>query len=195
MGMNQNSVHGKSEHTNKAADAAKAGLNMVAEQGAKASETLRDGISKATDLQDKTAEQTKLLMQSSIQAASHHAMEASDRFTRTLGFSAEGSEQLAAKSKRDIEAVSRCGTVLTQAFQDAARGWFELGQKQWSRNLEGLNRLAGTKSVQEFTAVQSELLREGLQAMVQESRAMTESSLRSVDQASKAFSTVTAQGH
>ncbi|UHC19885.1 phasin family protein (plasmid) [Methylobacterium currus] len=75
-------------------------------------------------------------------------------------------------------------------MQDASRNWFELGQKQWQRNLDGLTRLTRASSVQEFTAIQSELLREGLQHMVQDSRVIAEGSVRAIEEAGKAFSGV-----
>ena len=112
---------------------------------------------------------------------------------RRLGFSGEDSERLARQSKQNMEAVTRCGTVLTQAFQDASRSWFGLAQKQFQHNLDGMNKLARAKSVQEFTAIQSDLVREGLQHMVQDSKAITETSARAVEEASKTFSSVAQQ--
>jgi hypothetical protein len=132
-------------------------------------------------------------VQKSVETASQQAREAADRFTKTLGFSGEDSERLARQSKQNMEAVTRCGTVLTQAFQDASRSWFGLAQKQWQRNLEGFAKLTHAKSVQEFTAVQSDLVREGLQHMVQDSKAITETSTRAVEEASKTFSSVAQQ--
>ena len=116
--------------------------------------------------------------------------EAADRFTKTLGFSGQDSERLAQQSKQNLEAVTRCGTVLSQAFQDASRSLFDLGQKQFQRNLEGMNKLVHAKSIQEFTALQSDLARDGLQHMVQDSRAITETSTRAIEEASKTFSSV-----
>ncbi|MGT2477914.1 phasin family protein [Methylobacterium oryzae CBMB20] len=78
--------------------------------------------------------------------------------------------------------------MLTQAFQDTSRIWLELSQKQWQRNLDGLNKLARAKSVQEYSAIQSELVREGLQSMVQDGKAITETSARAIEEASKTFS-------
>jgi hypothetical protein len=129
-------------------------------------------------------------VQKSVETASQEAREAADRFTRTLGFSGEHSERLARQSKQNLEAVTRCGTVLTQAFQDASRSWFGLAQKQFQRNLDGLNKLTHARSVQEFTTIQSELVRESLQHMVQDSKAITETSTRAVEEASKTFSSV-----
>lgn len=189
---NQNNPQGKqNEQATKTADATKA--NRTAEQSAQMASAIRDGVDKMAGLHDQAAENTKQVLQDGVDAASHHARETADRVSRTLGFSGEGSERLADQSKQNMEAVTRCGTVLTQAFQDASRGWFELSQKQWQRNLDGFNKLTRSKSVQEFTTIQSELAREGLQHMVQDSRAIAETSLRAVDQASKTFSSLPQQ--
>jgi hypothetical protein len=186
MGFNQSDAQGKqTEQTT--ADAAKASLNQGAEQAAQANGAARDGLNTATKLHTQAAETGKKMLQDGVDTASKHAREATDRITRTLGFSGQDSERLARQSKQNMEAVTRCGTVLTQAFQDASRNWFELAQKQWQRNLDGMNKLARSNSVQEFTSIQSELIRESLQEMVQDSRGIAETSLRAVEDASKAF--------
>src|ERR1700712_867250 len=191
MALNQNNAQGKQHDQNdKIADTAKANIDKTAEQSAQLADAARDGMNKIVDLREHATENTKQLVQKSVETASHHAREATERFSRTLGFSGEGSERLALQSKQNMEAVTRCGTVLTQAFQDVSRNWFELSQKQWKRNLDGFSKLTSAKSVQEFTAIQSDLVREGLQHMVQDSKAITETSARAVEEASKTFSSV-----
>jgi len=194
MTFDQNNAQGKqSDQAAKVADATKANLNKAAEQTAQFADVARDGVNKMVDLREQATEQTKQVMQKSVEAASHQAREAADRFTKTLGFTGQDSERLARQSKQNMEAVTRCGTVLSQAFQDTSRNWFELGQKQWQRNLDGLNKLTQAKSVQEFAAIQSELARESLQHIVQDSRAITDTSARAVEEASKTFSSVAQQ--
>jgi len=189
MAFNQNSNPSKqSEQSDKAADTAKANIGKTAEQGKQVAEAARDSVNKLVALREQATESTKQIVQRSVETASRQAREAAERFTKTLGFTGEDSERLARQSKQNMEAVARCGTVLTQAFQDASRNWFGLAQSQWQRNLDGLNKLARARSVQEFAAVQSELVRESLQHMVQDSRAITETSARAVEEASKAFS-------
>jgi hypothetical protein len=191
MAFNQNNTQAKqTEQGAKIADAAKASFNQGAEQ---ASNAARDGLNTVTELHAQATETGKKMLQDGVETAAKHAREATDRITRTLGFSGQDSERLARQSKQNMEAVTRCGTVLTQAFQDASRNWFELAQKQWQRNLDGMNKLARSKSVQEFTSIQSELVREGLQQMVQDSRGIAETSLRAVEDASKAFPGVAQQ--
>jgi len=181
------------DQENKISDAAKSNINKTAEQASQLADLTRDGANKMAEIRDQATENTKRVVQRSVETISQQAREATDRFTRTLGFSGEDSERLARQSKQNLEAVTRCGTVLTQAFQDASRHWFELSQRQWQRNLDGLNKLTQAKSVQEFSAVQGELVRESLQQMVQDSRAITETSARAIEEASKTFSSVAQQ--
>lgn len=195
MSNNQNTDAGKqNDQDARIAEAAKANFNQAAdktaEQSKKFADAAREGVNKMVDLREKATETTKQVMQNGIDTASQQAREAADRFSKTLGFSGADSERLAQQSKQNMEAVTRCGTVLSQAFQDASRNLFDLGQKQFQRNLEGLTKLTRTKSVQEFTAIQSDLMREGLQHMVQDSKAITETSARAVEEASKSLSSV-----
>ena len=188
MAFNQNNAQGKqTEQGAKIADAAKASFNQGAEQATQTNNVARDGLNTVTDLHAQATETGKKMLQDGVETAAKQVREASDRLTRTFGFSGQDGERLARQSKQNMESVTRCGTVLTQAFQDASRNWFELAQKQWQRNLEGMNKLARSQSLQEFTAIQAELVREGLQQMVQDSRGIAETSLRAVEDASKAF--------
>ena len=194
MAVNQNATQDiKDERGNNVADAAKADLIKATEQGTRFVDAARDGINKIVDLREQATENTKQVVQKSVETASQQAREAADRFTKTLGFSGGDSERLARQSKQNMEAVTRCGTVLTQAFQDVSRSWFGLAQKQFQHNLNGMNKLVRAKSLQEFTAIQSDLVRESLQHMVQDSKAITETSARAVEEASKTFSGVAQQ--
>src|SRR3954462_6353618 len=127
-------------------------------------------------------------MESGIDVASQGFQNAADQFTRALGFSGEEGEQRGRQSVQNVEAIMKFGTVLTQAYQDTSREWYGLAQKQLQRNLEGLSKLAHCRSVQDFAAVQSGLIRESLQHMVEDSRTIVEISLKAVNDASKAVS-------
>ncbi|GJD54006.1 hypothetical protein OPKNFCMD_6786 [Methylobacterium crusticola] len=181
------------EQNDQITEAVRASINKTTEQSTQFADAARDGMNKMANLSDKATENAKQIVQKNIETASQQAREAADRFTRSLGFTGQDSERLADQSKQNLEAVTRCGTVLTQAIQDISRNWFELSQKQWQRNLDGMNKLTRATSVQEFTAIQSELLRESLQHVVQDSKTIAEVSVRAVEEASKAFTSVTQQ--
>src|SRR5215212_6020037 len=156
------------------------------EQARKNGDAARAGVEKLADFRQQATEDAWKSMESSVEAASQGVQNASDQFARTLGFSGEDSERLARQSGQNVEAITKFGTVLTQALQDTTREWYGLAQKQLQRNLEGLSKLAHCRSVQDFAVTQSGLVRESLQHMVEDSRLIVEISLKAVNDASKA---------
>ena len=153
----------------------------------KAIEGAQAGIDRLAGFRQQATEDAWKSMRGSVEAASQEVQNASDRFARTLGYSGEEGERLARQSGQNVDAITKFGTVLTQAYQDTFRDWYGLAQRQLQRNLEGLSKLAHCRSVQEFAATQSGLVRESLQHVVEDSRSIAEGSLKAVNDASKAL--------
>src|SRR3954463_8696432 len=156
------------------------------EQAHKNGDVARAGVEKLADFRQRATDDAWKSMESGVDAASQSFQNASDQFARTLGFSGAEGERLARQSGQNVEAITKFGTVLTQACQDTSRGWYGLAQKQLQRNLEGLSHLAHCRSVQDFAAVQSGLVRESLQSMVEDTGSIVEISLKAVNDARKA---------
>jgi phasin protein len=156
------------------------------EQAHKDADAARAGTEKLADFRQRATAEAWKSLESSVDAASQRFQNASDQVARTLGYSGEEGERLARQSAQNVEAITKLGTVLSQALQDTSRGWCGLAEKQLQRNLEGMGKLAHCRSVQDFTAVQSGLVRESLRHMVEDSRSIVEISLRAVNDAGKA---------
>src|SRR5215213_8815423 len=156
------------------------------EQAHKTADAARAGVERLVNFRQRATEDAWKSMQDGVDAAAQEVQNASDQFARTLGFSGEEGERLARQSGQNVEAITKFGTVLTQAYQDTSREWYGLAQKQLQRNLEGLGKLAHCRSVQDFAVTQSGLIRENLQHMVEDSRLIVEISLKAVNDASKA---------
>src|SRR3982751_6350668 len=156
------------------------------EQAHKNGDAARAGVEKLADFRQRATDDGWKSMESGLDAASQSLQNASDQFARTLGFSGEEGERLARQSGQNVEAITKFGTVLTQALQDASREWYGLAQKQLQRNFEGLSKLAHCRSAQDFAATQNGLVRESLQHMVEDSHVIVEISLKAVNDASKA---------
>jgi hypothetical protein len=156
------------------------------EQARKNGEAARAGVERLAGFRQQATEDAWKSMRGSVEAASQEVQNASDRFSRTLGYSGEEGDRLARQSGQNVDAITKFGTVLTQAYQDTSREWYGLARKQLQRNLEGLSQLAHCRSVQDFAATQSSLVRESLQSMVEDSRLIAEISLKAVNDASKA---------
>jgi len=130
------------------------------EQAHKNGDAARAGVEKLANFRQRATEDGWKSMESGVEAASQGFQNAADQFARTLGFSGEEGERLARQSGQNVEAITKFGTVLTQALQDTSREWYSLAQKQLQRNFEGLSHLAHCRSVRDFAATQSGLIRE-----------------------------------
>jgi hypothetical protein len=150
----------------------------------------KDNLDRVGSLQGKTADNAQQIMQMSVETVSRTAREFNEQLARTVGVGSEDGERFAEQARQNTEAIARCGTVMTHAMQDAWRSSVELGQKRWQRNLDGLKRLAGARSVQEFSMLQSEMMRESVQSLVQDAQAVAEKSLRSFEEVGKICSSV-----
>src|SRR3954449_11696229 len=156
------------------------------EQTRKNDDAVRARVEMLADFRQRATEDVWKSMESRVDDASQGFQNASNQFARALGFSGEEGERLARQSGQDVEAIAKFGTVLTQACQDSSREWYGLAQRQLQRNLEGLSKLAHCRSVQDFAAVQSGLIRESLQHMVEDTGLIAEISLKAVNEARKA---------
>lgn len=130
-------------------------------------------------------------MPNGLDAAARQAREAAERFSQTLGFSGEEGERLATQSRRNMDAVRQCRSVLMQAFQASSENWVEMVQAQWKRNFDVMERLMQAQSVQEFGTIQGELVRENLEHILKDSRCIAERSMRAADEAGKALAAMT----
>ena len=137
-----------------------------------------------SEMQGEALAKSKHVLQSGVEAATRHSRAASDRMTEALGFAGQGPERLA-EQQEHLASITQCGAIFTAAIHEASHRWMESSQKQFQRNLDGLNKLARSKSLQEFGATQSELAREGIQEMLNDCRVITETSLKAVEKASK----------
>jgi len=164
------------------------------DQAHKNAEAARAGVEKLTDHRQRAMADAWKAMEGGVEAASQGFRNASDQFARDLGYSGEEGKRLARQSAQDVEAITKYGAVLAEAAQDSSRQWYGLAQRQWQRNLEGLSQLARCRSVQDFVAVHSGLVRESLLHMAEDGRTIAEISLRAMKDANKAIAETAPEG-
>ena len=141
---------------NKAADEAARTARTVTDEAARVGEqTARAGA----DVFRRSTETARETVQSGLNTATESFQRMTDQFTQVLGFSGPQAEELARCSSQNLKAVTQASTVLARGFQEASNEVFRLAQERITKNMDGLNQLAGCRSVQDFVAVQSELVR------------------------------------
>src|SRR4051794_19747160 len=77
---------------------------------------------------------------------------------------------------------------LVQGAQEVSQEMFGLVQEQLTKRVDGLNRIAGCRSVRAFVAAQSELMRDNVQLVIDTNRRIAALSVRIADEAAGALS-------
>jgi hypothetical protein len=130
-------------------------------------------------------------LQNSLGAASEVARRSTDQAMRLFSLPTGDAQGFAQQASENLRAVAQSGTVLARGVQDVSRECLELSQKRWQKNLEGLNALARCRSMTDFVALQSALLRDNLEQTLDNSRRIAELTVRVADEAAR---TMTTQG-
>ena len=73
--------------------------------------------------------------------------------------------------------------MLTQGIDGISREWFEFARKRIEQNLNRLNELARCRTPQQLAAMQSEMLRDNIEDLLQSSRRVAEISARLAEEA------------
>src|SRR5829696_4867160 len=170
----------RDEQDHKAAEAARTVTNEAGKVG---EHTARAGA----DIARRGAETARDSLQSGLNTATLSLQRINDQFTQALGFNGPQAEELARRSSQNIQAVSQASSVLMRGAQEVSHAWFGFAQERMTKNMDGLNRLLGCRSVQDFVAVQSELVRDNLQQVIDTNKRVAEVSVRIADEAARSI--------
>jgi phasin family protein len=165
-----------------AADEASHVVHVVTDEAAKAGE---QATRAGADIARRSVETARETLETGLNTAVQSFQRVTDQFAQVLGFAGPQAEELARRSSRNIEAVSQAGTVLAKGAQEISQEWFGLAQDRLAKDLNALNRLAGCRSVQDFVAVQSEIVKDRMGQAIEGSRRLAEVSVRMVDEAAR----------
>jgi len=172
----------KDEQDHKAAEAARTVTNEAAKVG---EQSARAGA----DMARRGAETARDTVQSGVTMATQSFQRLNDQFTQALGFNGPQAEELSRRSSQNLQAVSQASSVLMKGAQEVSHEVLGLVQDRVQKNIDGLGRLAGCRSVQDFVATQSDLMRDGLQQVIDTNKRIAELSVRVAEEAARSIQT------
>lgn len=145
----------QSEAVNKAGEATRAGAREAANQTEDAVRTTIEGARRVTE-----------------------------EFSKTFGLTGQN-EEVARQATRNLEVITETTSILISGLQEVSREWLELAQQRLKNNAEALTKLANCRSLPDLAAVQSEIVRENLHQMIDNTRKIAEHSVQVAQRAAQ----------
>ena len=168
----------------KAADEAARTARTVTDEAAGMGE---QAAGAGADVFRRSTETARDTLQAGLNTASESLQRVTDQVTQALGASGPQAEELSRRASQNLQAVTQASTVLARGFQEASNEVFRLAQERLTKNMDGLNRLAGCRSVQDFVAVQSDLVRDSFWQVIDTNKRLAEVSVRAANEAAQAI--------
>lgn len=131
----------------------------------------------------RNAENMSESWRSSSEAASRIAERSMDQFARTLGLSGDTARQTMQRSSGNLQAMIESTTIIAGGLQNVSGEWMRFAQARFEDNLARFDELMGCRTVQDCLALQTEIVRDNLEALLQSMRRTSELSTRVVDDA------------
>lgn len=144
-------------------------------------DTMRAGAESAQTLARALQEAVESSFNTFSELARHSTGQALQMFNRPGG----ETQGLTTQASQNLRVAAQSGSALARGMQDVSRECFELSQKRLQRNLEGLAALAQCRSMSDFIAAQSSLIRDNVEQTVDNSRRIAELALQVADEASR----------
>ena len=108
-----------------------------------------------------------------------------EQFGRTLGLSGDGVQQATERSARNTQTILYTGAAAAKAVGGMSQEYLQLVRHQVEKNLDHLNELWTCRTPQDFAAVQTDMMRETVETVLESSRRIADMSVKMADDAGK----------
>lgn len=135
------------------------------------------------DAIERNAERFNVSWRKGNEAANRLAERSMEQVGKAFGLSGEAARQTLQQSSGNIQAILESTTIIADGLQDLSGEWLRFAQERLERNMEHLDQLFGCRSPHECMALQTRIVRENLEALLQTARRAAERSTRSADEA------------
>jgi phasin family protein len=124
----------------------------------------------------------------SSQAATRIAERSMDQFSRLFGLTGDGARETMQQSAGNVQALIDSSTVVVSGIQNLSGEWLRFVQNRIEENLDHFEELLGCRTPQECMALQTRIVRDNLEALLQSARRTSELSTKLADEAVRRMS-------
>jgi hypothetical protein len=136
----------------------------------------------------RNSEQFLSSWRSNADAANHIAESSLNKWSKMFGLTGETATQSLQQSLGNTQVVLETTTMIADGMRDLSAEWTRFLQERAEQNLEHFERLMGSRSLQEWMASQSQIMRDQMESFLQTARRTSERSTRLADEATRKLS-------
>jgi hypothetical protein len=171
--------HGGSMATNpRQAERESSDPRKAADQTGQTSRTMADAAERTTrvgaEAFQRNAEGAKETWQGGAKAASRIAQRSMEQLSKMFGLSGEAARETVEQSSANMQAVMESTSIIAGGLQDVASEWMRFAQARVEQNLDHLDQLRECRSLQDCVALQTQIVRDNLEAFLQSAHRTSE---------------------
>ena len=164
-----------------------ASTRRAAEQTAQTARTMSEATERAArtgaEAVRRNTENLNENWRSGADAASRMAERSMDQFSKIFGLSSDTARQTLQRSSGNLQAMIETTTLIAGGLQNVSGEWMRFAQSRFEDNLDRIDDLMGCRTVQDCLALQTEIVRDNFEALLQSMRRASELSTRVADDA------------
>ena len=131
----------------------------------------------------RTASTTQETLRAGLGTASEIAQRSTDHVVELFSFSGKRTQDAAAQAAEGLQAVAQSSTALVRGFQEVSRACLAMTQNRLQMNVEALTAISRCRSLPEFLAAQTALVRGNIELTLENSQRLTQLSMTVVREA------------
>jgi len=112
--------------------------------------------------------------QSGAETATRIAQRSMGQLSKMFGFGGDGLKETLQQSSSNVKAVMESTTIMTSGFRDVAGEWMRFAESRLEQNLQQFDRLGECRSLHDCVALQTQIVRDNMQALLQSAQRTSE---------------------
>ena len=164
----------------------------AAEQASQTSRTVSDAAERTaragTEAFRRNAETLSSTWRNSSDAATRIAERSVDQFSKLFGLTGDTARETMQQSAGNVQALIESSTFVVDGLQNVSGEWVRFMQNRIEENLEHFEELLGCRTAQECMALQTRMVRDNIEALLQSARRASEVSTKLADDAVRRIS-------